>query len=72
MKTPINWGRGNEDLKLAAERMGNKIENQRVRMQRYGKTPLHIVDPSQKQDYKRNIINQIGSSKDIVFVNVKD
>ena len=74
MKTPINWGRGNEDLEATAERMGKKIEQQRSRMQNYGKTPLHIVDlrklnTSEKTDFKQNVIDAIGISKDLVFVN---
>jgi hypothetical protein len=74
VKTQINWGRGNEDLEAAAERMGKKIKQQRSRMQSYGKTPLHIVDlrklnPSEKTDFKQNVIDTIGSSKDLVFVN---
>ena len=74
VKTPINWGRGNEDLEAAAERMGKKIKQQRSRMQNYGKTPLHIVDlrklnTSEKTDFKQNVIDAIGSSKDLVFVN---
>ena len=74
VKTPINWGKGNEDLKAAAERMGKKITEQRSRMQSYGKTPLHIVDlrklnTSEKTDFKQNVINAIGISKDLVFVN---
>lgn len=74
VKTPINWGKGNEDLKAAAERMGGKIMNQRLRIQDLGKTPLHIVDlrklsPNQRLDYKQNLINRIGHSKDLVFLN---
>ena len=74
VKTPINWGRGNEDLEAAAERMGKKIKQQRSRMQNYGKTPLHIVDlrklnTSEKTDFKQNVIDAIGISKDLVFVN---
>jgi hypothetical protein len=74
VKTQINWGRGNEDLEAAAERMGKKIKQQRSRMQSYGKTPLDIVDlrklnPSEKTDFKQNVIDTIGSSKDLVFVN---
>lgn len=44
IKTPINWGKGNENLESVAIRMGKKIRQQRLRMQKYGKTPLHIVD----------------------------
>ena len=74
VKTQINWGRGNEDLEAVAERMSKKIKQQRSRMQSYGKTPLHIVDlrklnPSEKTDFKKNLIDTIGSSKDLVFVN---
>lgn len=74
VKTPINWGKGNEDLKAAAERMGKKITKQRSRMQSYGKTPLHIVDlrklnTSEKTYFKQNVIDAIGISKDLVFVN---
>lgn len=74
MKTPINWGKGNEDLKAAAERMGKKITQQRSRMQSYGKTPLHIVDlrklnTNEKPYFKQNVIDAIGISKDLVFVN---
>ena len=74
VKTPINWGKGNEDLKAAAERMGKKITQQRSRMQSYGKTPLHIVDlrklnTSEKTYFKQNVIDAIGISKDLVFVN---
>jgi len=73
VKIPINWGKGNEDLKAAAERMGGKIVAQRLRMQDLGKTPLHIVDlrklsPNEKLDYKQNLINTIGHSKDLVFL----
>ncbi len=73
VKTPINWGKGNEDLKAAAERMGRKIVDQRLRMQDLGKTPLHIVDlrklpPNEKIDYKQNVINTIGHSKDLRFL----
>lgn len=55
IKTPINWGKGNEDLKAAAEKMGGKIVDQRLRIQDLGKTPLHIVDlrklpPNEKID----------------------
>nr|UDP55602.1 hypothetical protein orf290b [Schizostauron trachyderma] len=42
VKTPINWGKGNEDLEAAAERMGKKIKQQRSRMQNYGKR-LYIL-----------------------------
>ena len=50
------------------------IKQQRSRMQSYGKTPLHIVDlrklnTSEKTDFKQNVIDAIGSSKDLVFVN---
>ena len=74
VKTPINWGKGNEDLKAAAERMGKKITQQRSRMKSYGKTPLHIVDlrklnTSEKTYFKQNVIDAIGISKDLVFVN---
>lgn len=74
VKTPINWGKGNEDLKAAAERMGKKIIQQRSRMQGYGKTPLHIVDlrklnASEKTSYKQSVLDAIGTSKDLVFVN---
>ena len=46
---------------------------QRLRMQDLGKTPLHIVDlrklsPNEKLDYKQNLINTIGHSKDLVFL----
>ncbi len=73
VKIPINWGKRNEDLKAAAERMGGKIVAQRLRMQDLGKTPLHIVDlrklsPNEKLDYKQNLINTIGHSKDLVFL----
>ena len=30
VKTPINWGKGNEDLKAAAERMGKKITQLKI------------------------------------------
>lgn len=45
-----------------------------MRMQGYGKNPLHIVnliklDPNERTDYKQNVINTIGSSKDLVFIN---
>ena len=74
VKTPINWGKGNEDLKAAAERMGKKIIQQRWRRQGYGKTPLHIVDlrklnTSEKTSFKQNVLDAIGISKDLVFVN---
>ena len=73
IKTPIDWGKGNEDLKAAAESMGGKIVDQRLRMQDLGKTPLHIVDlrklpPNEKIDYKQNVINTIGHSKDLIFL----
>ena len=73
VKIPINWGKGNEDLKAAAERMGGKIVAQRLRIYDLGKTPLHIVDlrklsPNEKLDYKQNLINTIGHSKDLVFL----
>jgi hypothetical protein len=43
-------------------------------VQPYGKNPLHIVDlrklnPSEKTNYKQNVINTIGNSKDLVFIN---
>ena len=74
MKTPINWGKGNENLKTAAERMGKKIIQQISRIQGYGKTPLPIVDlrklnTSEKTAFKQNVIDAIGISKDLVFVN---
>ena len=74
MKTPINWGKGNENLTVAAKRMGKKIVKQKERMQSYGKMPLHIVDlkkldAHEKRDYKVTVINEIGNSKDIVFIN---
>jgi hypothetical protein len=74
VKTPINWVKGNEDLKSAAERMGKKITQQRSRMKSYGKTPLHIValrklNTSEKTYFKQNVIDAIGISKDLVFVN---
>jgi hypothetical protein len=74
LKTPINWGKGNENLDQAAEHVADLIINQRVRFQRYGKNPLHIVnliklDPNERADYKQNVINTIGSSKDLVFIN---
>lgn len=74
VKTPINWGKGNENLTVAAKRMGKKIVKQKERMQSYGKMPLHIVDlkkldAHEKQDYKVTVINEIGNSKDIVFIN---
>lgn len=37
IKTPINWGKGNEDLDVAAQRIGRKIEKQRSRMKGFGK-----------------------------------
>jgi len=54
--------------------MGKKITQQKLRMQSYGKTPLHIVDLrklniSEKTYFKQNVINAIGISKDLVFVN---
>ena len=63
-----------EDLKATAERMGKKITKQRLRMQSYGKTPLSIVDlrklsTSEKTYFKENVIDAIGTSKDLVFVN---
>lgn len=74
VKTPINWGKGNEDLKAAAERMGKKIIQQKSRMKSYGKMPLHIVDlgklnTSEKTYFKQNVIDTIGISKDLVFIN---
>ena len=38
------------------------------------KTPIHIVDlkkmgPSEKEDYRENVIDRIGSSEDLIFVN---
>ena len=74
IKTPINWGKGNENLESAVIRMGEKIVQQRLRMQSYGKNPLHIVDlrklnPSEKTNYKQNVINTIRNSKDLVFIN---
>ena len=74
VKTPINWGKGNEDLDAAAQRMGKKIQEQRYRMRSLGKTPLHIVDLrklslNQRMNYQQNIINTIGHSDDIVFLN---
>lgn len=44
LKTPINWGKGNQNLDQAAKNLAEKILNQRVRMQGYGKNPLHIVN----------------------------
>ena len=54
--------------------MGKKIIQQRSRMQGYEKTPLHIVDlrklnTSEKTSFKQNVIDTIGISKDLVFVN---
>ena len=74
VKTPINWGKGNENLDVAAQRMGEKIQEQRFRMRALGKTPLHIVDLrklslNQRMNYQQNIINTIGHSKHIVFIN---
>jgi len=74
LKTPINWGKGNENLESASIRMGEKIVQQRLRMQSYGKNPLHIVDlrklnPSEKPIYIQNVINTIGNPKDLVFIN---
>ena len=74
VKTLINWGKGNENLTVAAKRMGKKIVKQKERMQSYGKMPLHIVDlkkldAHEKRDYKVTVINEIGNSKDIVFIN---
>ena len=76
IKTPINWGKGNENLESTAIRMGEKIVQQRLRMQSYEKNPLHIVDlrklnPSEKTSYKQNVMNTIGNSKDLVFINEK-
>jgi hypothetical protein len=74
LKTPINWGKGNQNLDQAAKHLAEKILNQRLRIQGYGKNPLHIVnliklDPNERMDYKQNVINAIGSSKDLVFIN---
>lgn len=74
VKIPINWGKGNANLKVAAERMGGKIVKQRSRMQGLGKIPLHLVDlrklsPNERVEYKENVINTIGHSKHIVFLN---
>jgi hypothetical protein len=44
LKTPINWGKGNQNLDQAAKNLAEKILTQRVRMQGYGKNPLHIVN----------------------------
>ena len=73
-KIPINWGKGNDNLKVAAERMGGKIVKQRSRMQGLGKIPLHVVDlrklsPNERVEYKENVINAIGHSKHLVFLN---
>ena len=43
-------------------------------MQGYGKNPLHIVNlikfaSNERTDYKQNMINTIGSSKDLMFIN---
>ena len=43
-------------------------------MKSYGKTPLHIVDlrklnTSEKTYFKQNVIDAIGISKDLIFVN---
>jgi len=43
-------------------------------MQGYGKNPLHIVDlrklnPSEKTNYKQNVMNKIESSQDLTFIN---
>ena len=70
VKIPINWGKGNEDLKAAAERMGDKIVAQKLRMQDLGKTPLHIVDLrklsfNKKLDYKQNLINTIRRKRNL-------
>lgn len=74
VKTPINWGKGNEDLDVAAQRTGEKIQEQRFRMRALGKTPLHIVDLrklslNQRMNYQQTVINTIGHSKHIVFIN---
>ena len=74
VKIPINWGKGNENLKVAAERLGGKIVDQRFRMKKLGKTPLHIVDlrklsSNERVDYKENVINAIGHQKHLVFIN---
>ena len=73
MKTPQNWRKGNENLDEAAKHLGKKILEQRIRIQRYQKNPLHIVDlrklsPNEKLDYKQNLIKTIGHSKDLVFL----
>jgi len=72
VKIPINWGKGNANLKVAAERMGGKIIKQRSRMQGLGKIPLHLVDlrklsPNERVEYKENVINTIGHSKILSF-----
>ena len=74
VKIPINWGKGNEDLKVAAERLGEKIVRQRLRMKGLGKTPLHIVDLRKlslnaRVSCKENVINAIGHQKHLVFIN---
>ena len=74
LKIPINWGKGNDNLEFAATRMGEKIVEQRSHMKDLGKNPLHIVDlrklsPNERLYYKENIVNAIGHSKDLVFMN---
>jgi hypothetical protein len=74
VKTPINWGKGNEDLEVAAQRMGDKIKEQKFRMRTLGKMPLHIIDlrklsPVQRIKYQQTVTNTIGHSKHVVFVN---
>lgn len=74
VKTPISWGKGNEELDVAAQRVGRKIVKQRSRMKGLGKMPLHIINlrklsPVQRMNYQQTIINTIGHSKHIVFIN---
>lgn len=73
VKISINYNKGNEDLNAAAEKMDGKIVAQRLRIQDLGKTPFHIVNLkklrlNEKLDYKQNLINTIGHSKDLVFI----
>ena len=54
--------------------MGEKINQQKFRMRALGKMPLHIIDLKklslvQRIKYQQTVINIIGHSKHLIFIN---
>lgn len=54
--------------------MARKIEKQRSRMEGLGKKPLHVVNlsklsPVERKNYQQTILDTIGHSKHLVFIN---